>query len=88
MANEEDLTKAELVGIARNLIRLATELVQQGALDREKTISAFRDFAAAHEGLLPQDQMTRMWSDYLIQTLEDDPSRPPPAAVVDLFQKK
>ena len=88
--SEEDreLDRARVVGLAKTLIKITVMLVESGALDREKAI---RDLSEFQEGFGDQptaaDQMTQMWVRQVLEVLAADPSRPPPADVIELHPK-
>jgi hypothetical protein len=80
--DEREYANALAVSLSRVMTRLATALVEQGALDRERTIRDFKAFADAYDGSDRADWMTKMWIGHLVEALESDPSRPPPADIV------
>ncbi len=75
-----------MIGLAKTVIRLTVSLVAQGALDREITIRALKSYLETMEDD-PVDKATAMWVRQVIEVLEADPSRPPPAQVLSLRPK-
>lgn len=76
-----DETNELLFGLCRATTIFLIAAVKQGALDREKTL---KEFAAFRKGLTDSgaDQATDLWMGHMIEALEADPSRPPPAPVL------
>lgn len=70
-----------IVGLGRAMLFLVSELLLQGALDREKTIKQFREISK-QEGEEPHEIATKFFVDQMIVVMESDPSRPPPAPVI------
>ncbi len=87
---EEDrkLDRATVVGLAKTLIQITVMLIENGALDRE---TAIRDLEAFHKKFddspTASDRMTQMWVNQVLEALAADPSRPPPADVIELHPK-
>jgi hypothetical protein len=81
MADLSAQNAALLFGLCRTLSMLAATLVKQGALDRERTILDFERFLG-ELGQSDADRTTRVWTNYLLEMLRNDPDRPPPAPVL------
>ena len=75
---------AIVFGLARTLTKLTTFLVEEGVIDSTRAIRSFRGFVETL-GEEPEDKISRIWVNHLVEALEADPSRPPAAPVVDLF---
>lgn len=66
-------TRALLIGLSRTLTKLTVNLVEEGAIDSNRAVRSFRDFAKSL-GDEPHDQATRLWVNHLVETLEANPS--------------
>ncbi|MBE9555161.1 MAG: hypothetical protein IMF05_16990 [Proteobacteria bacterium] len=66
-------TRALLIGLSRTLSKLSVNLVEEGAMDSNRAVRSFRDFAKSL-GEEPHDQATRLWVNHLVETLEANPS--------------
>lgn len=75
-------TRALLIGLYKTLTKLTVTLVEQGAMDSNRAVRSFQDFAK-NLGDEPHDQAARLWVDHLVETLEADRSsaKQPPGAV-------
>lgn len=62
-------TRALLIGLYKTLTKLTENLVEEGAIDSNRAVRSFRDFAKGL-GDEPHDQATRLWVDHLVETLE------------------
>jgi hypothetical protein len=74
--NEEDraLGGTDLVvGLARNVCLLITELIAQGALDGEKALKTFRAFAA-NQHASEAGVETKFFADQIVRLLEQRPA--------------
>ena len=84
--SDREINNATFVGLARTLIKITVMLIESGALNRETAIRDLKDFQKTR-GDSPSDQMTVMWVGQVLEILAADPSRPPPADVIDLYSK-
>ena len=84
--SDREINNATFVGLARTLIKITVMLIESGALIRETAIRDLKDFQKTR-GDSPSDQMTVMWVGQVLEILAADPSRPPPADVIDLYSK-
>jgi hypothetical protein len=75
-----------IIGLARSMCFLVTELLAQGQLNREKAIKQFRSFSEA-QGDEAHEQATKFFLDQMVLLMESDPSRPPPAIVIQFPPK-
>jgi hypothetical protein len=84
MTDNEKMTDNDLIiGLARSVCFLVSELLAQGQLDREKAIKQFRSFSDA-QGDEAHERATKFFVDQIALLMESDPSRPPPATVIPL----
>jgi hypothetical protein len=79
--SDSSMDNALLSGLCRMVSMLAVTLTKQGAINREQTILDFERFLE-NLGQPYDEAATRMWTNYLLDVLRNDPARPPAAPIL------